>query len=134
MQTVPLSPKLADLPHPIERTEEAAIAGQIAVLLLEYRDAISAARSAAFLQKLAAIGNACPPALWVVLRLLSGDLAEITRSYSDIGKENSRSKQAAAQEMNRVLVVLNIHYPELAQALEHYRKNDSFRKSRGDQA
>lgn len=121
MQTVPLSPKLSDVPHPIERGEEAAIAGEIARHLLDYREATSASRCASFLQKLVAIHTVEPAALWVVLRLLSGDMGEITRSYADIGKENGRAKQAVQQELERVLVALQAHYPQAAAAIIQLR-------------
>ena len=94
-----------------ERTEETAIQSEIAARLLELQDRYSGYRATAFLTKLVCVWQAYPPALWVVLRIMSGDLSEVTRSYSDQGKTHGKTKQAEQQEMERIMSVIQSHYP-----------------------
>lgn len=122
MRFTPLDQSHADIPHhDSERSEEAAIIAEIARHFLELREKKSESRSAAFLNRLHSIHQVEPAALWVVLRLLTGDLDEITRSYSDMGKENARSKQAIQQEMERVIIAIDRHWPRLSAAIIQLR-------------
>jgi hypothetical protein len=118
MRTVQLSKNLAAHDaEPAERTEETAIQSEIAARLLELQDRYSGSRATAFLTKLVCVWQAYPPALWVTLRIMSGDLSEVTRSYSDQGKTHGKSKQAEQQEMERILNVIENHYPSAAREI-----------------
>lgn len=121
MQTVPLSPKLSDAAHEIERTEEAAIVGEIAVHIIEYRDKTSASRAVSLIQKLYAIQSLNKDAFWIVLHLLTGDLAAITDSYSEQAAREALDKQAIQQRMERALKVLELHYPDLCATIIQLR-------------
>ncbi len=55
------------------------------------------------------------------MRLLTGDLSEVTRSYAEIGQEQGKSKQAVEQERARALEGINRHFPHLAQAVIEIR-------------
>ena len=121
MQYVPLSPKIPYEAQTIERSEESAIAGEIACHLLEFAEATSKSKCLSLIQKLNAISLAYPPALWVVLKLLTGDMSEITRSYSNIGEQSGRTKQGVQQEEERVLIALHRHYPELGHVIIQLR-------------
>lgn len=115
MRTVQLSKNLAAHDaEPAERTEETAIESEIAARLLELREKFSGHRATAFLTKLVCVWTAYPPALWVVLRIMSGDLSEVTRSYSEQGKAHAKSKQAEQQEVERIMAVIQSHYPLVA--------------------
>lgn len=121
MRLVPLEAKHSYVAPETERSEEAAIVGEIARHLLELREHVSAKRSAGLIGKLHAIHKAENDALWFVLRLLTGDLSEITRSYTDIGKENHRSKQAVQQSLERAIIALELHWPEVAKTVIQLR-------------
>lgn len=64
-------------------------------------------------------------ALWLYLRLSTGDLSQLMASLSQRGLERSRSKQAEHIEQRKALRVLGRHFPEIAaqiEALENLRK------------
>ena len=121
MHTQQLSAHQTEPPHEIERGDRAAIAGEIAERLLEFRELSSPSYTGAFIQKLATIYTIEPAALWLVLKLLSGDMTQLTISYADSGKQNGRSKQAVQQETERILIVLKAHYPQAAEAIIQLR-------------
>lgn len=122
MHTIPLNAQTRADPRTLERGEEAAIAGEIARHLLEYSETTSKSRCVMLIQKLGTLAALDPPTLFFTLRLLSGDLSEVTRSYSDLGKESGRSKQAVQQEIERSLAKLRLYFPELEQALVSLRQ------------
>ncbi len=121
MHTQQLTVNQQDRSHEVERSEEAAIAGEIARRLLDMRDCSGAHRATALISKLHALSIINPAAFWLVISLMTGDLSEITRSYQDIGKEQGRKKQAVQQEIERVLSALRTHFPKLAIALIELR-------------
>jgi hypothetical protein len=113
---------LPDSEHaPVERSEESAIESEIAVRLVELAEHTSPSRAAMFLSKLYALHSAEPAAFWFVVRILSGDLTEVTRSYSEQGALHATSKQAQQQAAERVISVITHHYPEAAQAIIQIR-------------
>lgn len=121
MRTTEIRPNMADKPTTVERGEEAAITGEIAARLVEMADVSSKAKVVQWVQKLALIAKEEPAAFWVVIRVWSGDLHELTRSYSEQGAQDSRSKQACQQEMERVLRALDDTYPEVAAYVKDVR-------------
>lgn len=123
MHTQQLSPRLASVEHPVERSEETAIESEIAVRLLELRAATSRDRVVAFLSKLYVIATLKErEALWVVLELLSGDLGAVTKPYIESGREHALDKQAVQQQMERVIAAIGRHYPEAARAIVQLRR------------
>lgn len=121
MHTQQLTVNQQDRPHEIERSEEAAICGEIARRFLDLKETTSGYRASAFITKLHALALVHPEALWIVMSLLTGDLTEITRSYSDMGKDHGRSKQGEEQARARALEAINKHFPNLAQAVIELR-------------
>lgn len=121
MHTQQLTTNQLDRSHEVERSTEAAIWGEIARHLLDAKEATSAARASAMLSKLHALSLIHPEALWMVVSLLTGDLSEITRSYTEMGKEHARTKQAEEQSRARALEGIQRHFPQLAQALIELR-------------
>ncbi len=121
MHTQQLTVNQQDRSHEVERSEEAAIAGEISRRLLDMREASSATRTRSFISKLHALSQLDTEALWVVLSLMTGDLTEITRSYQDIAKEHALDKQAVQQRLERVIISVRRHYPQLAEAIIHLR-------------
>lgn len=121
MQTQQLTVNQQDRSHEVERSEEAAIAGEIASRLLQLREISSADRATTLISKLHALSLISPSTFWLVCTLMSGDLTEITRSYSEIGKQQGKSKQAVEQERSRALTKIQIHFPHLAKAIIELR-------------
>lgn len=122
MRSVPLSDNLADKSHQGgARSEEAAIHGEIAERILELKKLVGPMRTVGLFQKMMSIWQVEPAAFWVVTRLLTGDLSEITMSYTAQGKELGRSKQAVQQEMERVIIAIRPHYPLLADTIIQLR-------------
>jgi predicted component of type VI protein secretion system len=117
MHTQILTVNTQDRPHEVERSEEAAIAGEIARRFIELREASSAHRATMLISKMHALSQVHPEALWLVMSLLTGDLTEITRSYADMGKAHAKSKQAVEQERSRALEGIQRHFPGLAKAV-----------------
>ena len=70
MHTQQLTTNQLDRPHDVERSEEAAIWGEIARHLLDAKEATSAARASAMLSKLHALSLVHPEALWMTVSLL----------------------------------------------------------------
>jgi hypothetical protein len=56
-------------------------------------------------------------AVWLYLRISTGDLGELTASYSELGKKRNRTKQAQQQETERAMRVIARHKPQLAKHL-----------------
>ena len=57
-------------------------------------------------------------ALWLYLRLSTGDLGQLTKTFTELGGKHNRTKQAEAQETERALRVIQRHFPEVADAIE----------------
>ena len=121
MQTQQLTANTQERPHQHERSEEAAIAAEIAARFIELKQHTSGARASALIAKMHALSLIHPEALWLVMSLLTGDLSEITRSYADMGKEKGKSKQGVEQERSRALDGINRHFPGLAKAVVELR-------------
>ncbi len=105
-----------------ERDPEAAIVGEIAVRLLEIAEVAGPTRATAIVQKLSALSLVSGEGFWLTVKLLTGDLAELTKSYAELGKENGRSKQGEQQQRLRALAAMQTHFPELAQAVIELRQ------------
>ena len=73
-----------------------------------------------WLCRLATIGGDADSseALWLYLRISSGDLSQLTASFSELGAVRHRTKQAEQQEMERAVAVIQRHFPERAAALQ----------------
>ncbi len=121
MHTQQLTVNQQDRPHEVERSEEAAIVGELARHFMDLKEATSAHRAATLISKLHALSLVHPEALWLVMSLLTGDLTEITRSYEDMGKEHARSKQGEEQARSRAIEAINRHFPKLAVAVIELR-------------
>lgn len=121
MHTQILTPNTQERSRELERSEEAAIAGEIARRFIDLKEASSAHRASMLISKLHALGQVHPEALWLVMSLLTGDLSEITRSYADMGKERAKTKQAVEQERSRAMIAIDRHFPHLAQAVVELR-------------
>ncbi len=121
MHTQQLTVNQQDSRGDVERSEEAAIIAEIAARFLELKQVTSAHRAATLITKMHALKLCHHEALWIVMSLLTGDLTEITRSYSDMGAEHGRTKQGEEQSRARAIEAINIHFPTLAQAVIELR-------------
>lgn len=121
MKTFPLSPSVsADGRGVSDRSERAAIMGEICERLVEWSEMRSRREVHSWLCRLATIGGDADSseALWLYLRISSGDLSQLTASFSELGAVRHRTKQAEQQEMERAVAVIQRHFPELAAALQ----------------
>ena len=117
MRTVPIhhnTPTPAIAPR---SPEVAALCAEVAARLVEWSTLESEHRVEVFMSRLVTLKRDYAPAFWIVLRIMSGDLNEVTRSYSNIGKDKGRSKQAVQQEFERSITAIRIHFPELAESI-----------------
>lgn len=105
-----------------DRDQEAAIVGEIAVRLLEISEVAGPTRATGLIQKLSALSLVSSEGFWATVRLLTGDLTELTASYAELGKENGRSKQAELQARQRALAAMGQHFPALAAAVIDLRQ------------
>lgn len=122
MRPVPLSDNLADKSSQGGgRTEEAAIHAEIAERIIELREIVGENRTVGFFQRMCSVWEVEPPAFWMVQRLLTGDLSQITISYTAMGKEQNKSKQAVQQEIERIIAAVRPHFPEVANAIVQMR-------------
>ena len=123
MRTVPLSDNLADdSQHGDNRSAEASIHAEIAERILELRELVGWKRTYGFFNKLRVIFETDHAAYWICLRIMTGDLSEINMSYSEQGKRDARSKQAAQQEIERAIMAIRPIYPEVADAIVQIRR------------
>ncbi len=116
MHTQQLTANTQDRPHEVERGEEAAIVGEIAVRLIELKELTSTSRVTTLISKLHAISLIDREALWIVLPVLTGDLSNLTKSYQEMAKARELDKQAIQQQVERALAALKIHFPSIAAA------------------
>ena len=54
---------------------------------------------------------------WLYMRISTGDLGELTRSFASRGATHNRTKQGEQQETERALAVIARHFPPLAKAI-----------------
>jgi hypothetical protein len=102
--------------------ERIRLTHELTALLLEWADEIKEAEVGRWIRKVAIMHSDCAPALWVYLRLQTGDLTEITRSYSEQGEVRTRQKQAVQQELERVVACFDQYFPELGRAVRDLRR------------
>ena len=121
MHTQQLTVNQQDSRGEVERSQEAAIVAEIAARFIELKQVTSAHRAATLITKMHALKLVHHEALWIVMSLLTGDLTEITRPYSDMGVEQGKTKQAVEQERSRAINAITIHFPHLAKAVIELR-------------
>lgn len=127
MKTYPLSPHLSNAASPWsqdKRDESAAIMGEIAQRLIEWSEIDGRHRVSSWLMRVSTLASDpdSVDAVWLYLRLSTGDLSQLTASFSELGEARHRSKQAQAQEHGRALKAIARHFPELAEAIKGLAK------------
>lgn len=121
MKTLPLSPAISrEVYPPSDRSLRATLVGEISERLLEWAESRTRKEVHSWLCRLATIGGDkdSTEALWLYLRVSTGDLAQLSASFTDLGAVHHRSKQAEQQEMERAIHVIGRHFPELATQLQ----------------
>jgi hypothetical protein len=122
MRTTELTPNIPDKPTHQERTPGAAIVGEMAERMIEAGDVLGREKAGLLIVRIGQIWIDDPRAMWLVLSLLTGNLSEITRSYTQQGKTGDRrSKQAVQQELEVLLASIQKRFPELAKAIADLR-------------
>ncbi len=122
MERLPLSPNLSQRRVVTERSQHTVLYSEICSRLLEDMEAgEDETRAFAFIAKLYAIGTIDPEAFRMVIALTTGDLSQITYTYSQLGKARHRSKQAQQQCTERVIRALKLHFPHLANVIVEIR-------------
>lgn len=125
MNFVPLQPNLTTNPWAqLERPKRAELVGEIAERLIEWRELETPERVHRWIYNLGRMGAdpESTEAIWLYLRLSTGDLGQLTRSFTELGKKHNRTKQAEQQETERALGVIARHFPELAGAINDLKK------------
>lgn len=121
MKTQPLSISISESAYSgHERSERAAIVGEICERLIEWRDMDGRERVHSWLSRLSTLGgdHDSKDALWLYLRLATGDLSQLTMSFSELGLKHHDTKQAEQQEHEKAVAVIARHFPELAKELQ----------------
>ena len=125
MNFVPLTPNLTTHPwHELERPKRAELVGEIAERLIEWSELEGRPRVHRWISQVARMGGdpESTEAMWLYLRLSTGDLGELTSSFTELGKKRSRTKQAEQQETERAMAVIARHFPELEKALNDLKR------------
>ena len=125
MNFVPLTPNLATHPwQELERPKRAELVGEIAERLIEWSELEGRPRVHRWISQVARMGGdpESTEAMWLYLRLSTGDLGELTSSFTELGKKRSRTKQAEQQETERAMAVIARHFPELEKALNDLKR------------
>jgi hypothetical protein len=122
VKTTELTPNIPDRPRSVDRSKAGLLAGEWAELTIELYDEMGPVKAGLFLSRIAELWRIDHRAMWIVLRLMTGNLSEITRSYSEKANSNDRkSKQSVQQEMEVVLSKVERRFPELANAIASLR-------------
>jgi hypothetical protein len=122
---VPLTPNLATHPwQEMKRSKRAELLGEIAERIIEWAEIEGRPKVHRWLLRVAVMAGdpESTEAVWLYLRLSTGDLAELTTSFSELGKKRNRTKQAEQQETERAMLVVARHFPELKEALLQLKK------------
>jgi len=103
-----------------ERTPRSALVAEIAERLCEWRDMDGPRKVHSWLSRLATIGGdpESSEALWLYLRISTGDMSQLSASFTELGAQHHRTKQAEQQETERALRVIQRHFPEVARELK----------------
>jgi hypothetical protein len=122
---VPLTPNLTTNPWAeFERPERAKVVGEICERLIEWSELEGRRKVHRWINQVGVMG--CDPesteAMWLYLRLSTGDVGQITTSFTELGRKRNRTKQAEQQETERALAVIARHFPELAGAINDLKK------------
>lgn len=125
MNFVPLQPNLTTNPWAdMERPKRAELVGEISERLVEWSEVEGRRRVHRWITQVARMGGdpESTEAMWLYLRLSTGDLGQITTSFTELGRKRNRTKQAEQQETERALAVIARHFPELAGAINDLKK------------
>ncbi len=118
MDRLPLSPNLSRKETVLDRSEDAVLLSEAAARFMELMTKEgSETKAFGWIARMYAIGTLDPEAFRMVMALSTGDLSQITYTYSQLGKTRHRSKQAQQQATERVIRVLNSHFPQLAKVI-----------------
>lgn len=131
MKTYPLSPSLNESPYDgQERSQRSQLVGEICERLIEWSELEGREKVKLWLMSLATIAadDESTEAIWLYLRISTGDLGQLTASYSELGKKRNRTKQAQQQETERAMRVISRHKPQLAihlaELLRHHQSKE----------
>jgi len=122
---VPLQPNLTTNPWAeMERPKRAELVGEIAERLVEWSELEGRRRVHQWITHVARMGRdpESTEAMWLYLRLTTGDLGQITSSFAELSRKRNGTQQAEQQETERALAVIARHFPELAGAINDLKK------------
>ena len=123
MRCVPLSPRLPYRDPVSESTEAARLLAEISERFLELRDLIGEPKAQQLIFRLSDMARDPDGvrSIWYFFRLATGDLAAVSESLSESGKEMARSKQGEQKEFLKVLAVIARYLPETAEAIRQMK-------------
>jgi hypothetical protein len=101
------------------QSEAALIQAEIASRILEMSELISRDRVVHWLSSLCTLAadRESREAFWLYLRIATGDLGELTRSYESKGESRCCTKQGEQQEHERAMAVIRKHLPAVGEAI-----------------
>ena len=115
---------------PIQRTEQAAIVGEIAARLIQWRSLhLSESPPTKWLLRISLLAQDSPDALWLYLSIQSGDLSALTNTYQEQATALHLSRQDIHQRHTRALEAMTAHFPELKHTITEL--HHLFRPKRG---
>lgn len=121
MHTQQLNVNQLDYRPEIEHSKKAVLLAEIAERLKELSEEESRHYVHTVISKLYNLACMNHESLWMTVDLLTGNMDAITRSYFLLGQERGRSKQGHQQAVERVLLALRLHYPQMEQAFIQLR-------------
>lgn len=120
MKTQPLSAHIQTSAYEgQERSLRSQLVGEICERLIEWSEVENREKVKLWIMSLATIASddESTEAVWLYLRISTGDLGQLTASYSELGRQRNRTKQAQQQETERAMRVIAKHKPQLAKHL-----------------
>lgn len=125
MKTVQLNDNIVENPWgEVQRSKRAELMAEIAERLIEWKELESPERVHSWLTRVATLGGdpESSGAVWYYLRIATGDLGQLTASFSELGASRHCTKQAEQQETERAMRVIGRHFPEVAKALSELQR------------
>lgn len=125
MKLVPLNVNIAESAYgEVQRSKRAELMGEICERLIEWAELENRETVHRWLTRIATLGGdpESQDAIWLYLRIGTGDLSQLTASFTELGSQRKKTKQAQQQEDERARLVIARHFPELHRALADLAK------------
>jgi len=125
VKLVPLNANIAESAYgEVQRSKRAELMGEICERLIEWAELESRETVHRWITRIATLSGdpESREAVWLYLRIGTGDLSQLTASFSELGAQHTMTKQAQQQEDERARRVIGRHFPEVHRALADLAK------------